>query len=200
MISRLSGFITVTILCLMLAACQVEIKNTQANAPEFSVRLDAALTESGQDGRLLLLLATRDDEEPRFLVNNSADTQLVFGINVEDWRGDNEIVIDKDAIGFPLASLADVPAGTYFAQALLNRYKDYSLANGKVVSLPPDRGEGQKWNRKPGNFYSRPVQIKIDESGSGSFELVLDQIIPDIVPPDDTEYVKHIRMRSELLS
>jgi hypothetical protein len=184
----------------MLAACQVEIKNTQAHAPEFSIRLDAALTESGQDGRLLLLLATRDDEEPRFLVNNSADTQLVFGINVEDWRGDNEIVIDKDAIGFPLASLADVPAGTYFAQALLNRYKDYSLANGKVVSLPPDRGEGQKWNRKPGNFYSRPVQIQIDESGSGSFALVLDQVIPDIVPPDDTEYVKHIRMRSELLS
>jgi hypothetical protein len=182
----------------MLAACQVEIKNTQA--PEFSIRLDASLAESDQDGRLLLLLATRDDEEPRFLVNNSADTQLVFGINVEDWQGDNEIVIDKDVIGFPLASLADVPAGTYFAQALLNRYKDYSLANGKVVSLPPDRGEGQKWNQKPGNFYSRPVQIQIDESGSGNFALVLDQIIPDIVPPDDTEYVKHIRMRSELLS
>jgi hypothetical protein len=198
--SKISSAILMVFLCFFLFACHMEVETTQVNGVEFSVQFDTALAENDQDGRLLLLLATHDGEEPRFLVDNSADTQLVFGRNVEDWQGGSKIVIDKQAIGFPLSSLADVPAGTYYVQALLNRYKDFSLANGKVVSLPPDRGEGQQWNRKPGNFYSKPIQIEIDELGSGRFELILDQIIPDIVPPEDSEYVKHIRMRSKLLS
>jgi hypothetical protein len=27
-----------------------------------------------------------------------------------------------------------------------------------------DRGEGQQWNLAPGNFYSKPVKIKIDNN------------------------------------
>jgi len=172
----------------------------QDPGPVFAVSFDATLAENEQDGRLLLLLATHDDKEPRFLVNNSADTQLIFGLNVENWRGGTNVVVDSDAIGFPLANLSKLPAGVYYAQAVLNRYKDFHLGNGKVVSLPPDRGEGQQWNRKPGNFYSRPLRIVIDGSGQGAFELVLDQVIPDIKPLEDTEFIKHIRMRSEKLS
>ncbi len=200
MMFRVAGVVSMTLLFFVLAACQMEIESMHEDGPVFSIRFDSALTDTPQDGRLLLLLATHDDKEPRFLVDNSADTQLVFGVNVEDWQGGAEVLIDKSAIGFPLADLSQVPAGTYYAQALLNRYKDFSLSNGKVVSLPPDRGEGQQWNRKPGNFYSEPVQVEINESGSGTFALVLDQVIPEIQPPEDTEFVKHIRMRSKLLS
>ncbi len=188
------------LLCALLWACEVRIEDTSAYSPEFAIRYDTALAEAGQDGRLLLMLATHDENEPRFLVNNSADTQLIFGTNVEDWQGGTDVVIDRNVLGFPLDNLAEVPAGTYYVQALLNRYKDFTLSNGKVVSLPPDRGEGQQWNRKPGNFYSTPVKIEIDDAGAGRFELVLDQVVPEIEPPEDTKYVKHIRMRSELLS
>lgn len=198
--TRTPGAILMASLCSLLFGCEINVASTQASGPEFSVRFDAELTEQAQDGRLLLLLATHEEEEPRFLVNNSADTQLVFGLNVENWQGGDAAVIDDGAIGFPLASLAEVPAGTYYVQALLNRYKDFSLSNGKVVSLPPDRGEGQQWNRKPGNFYSTPVKVEIGESQTERFVLVLDQVIPDIVPPDDSKYIKHIRMRSDLLS
>ncbi len=200
MTSSIFRVIFAAVVCIVLAACEVKIEDKSADGPEFAIKFDAALADAGQDGRLLLLLATHDEKEPRFLVDNSADTQLVFGINVEDWQGGTDVVIDKSALGFPLENLSHVPAGTYYAQALLNRYKDFTLGNGKVVSLPPDRGEGQQWKRKPGNFYSTPVQVEIDKAGSGSFALLLDQVIPDIEPPEDTEYVKHIRMRSELLS
>jgi hypothetical protein len=182
----------------LLAACQVDTSSDQG--PAFTVSFDSALSGAAEDGRLLLLLATHDEDEPRFLVNNSADTQLVFGRNVEDWRSDIEVTVDETAVGFPLADLTQVPAGTYYVQALLNRYKDYHLGNGKVVSLPPDRGEGQQWNRKPGNFYSEPVQITINNSNPVPFALVLDQVIPAIEPPADTEFIKHISMRSDLLS
>ncbi|MEE4217578.1 MAG: hypothetical protein V2I48_08220 [Xanthomonadales bacterium] len=187
--------------CLLTGACHVENGRSVTTEPlSFSITIDRSITDLDQDGRLLLMLATHDEKEPRFLVGASADSQLIFGVNVEDWKGDEKIVIDQQAIGFPLADLSAVPAGKYYAQALLNRYRDFHLGNGKVVSLPPDRGEGQQWNRKPGNYFSSPVEVVIDENGSGSISLVLDQVIPEIEPPADTEYVKHIRMRSELLS
>jgi len=196
--SRLCQIVLSLPTCCLLAACQVDTSSDQG--PAFTVSFDSTLSGAAEDGRLLLLLATHNEDEPRFLVNNSAATQLVFGRNVEDWRSDIEVTVDETAVGFPLADLTQVPAGTYYVQALLNRYKDYHLGNGKVVSLPPDRGEGQQWNRKPGNFYSEPVQITIDRSNSVPFALVLDQVIPAIEPPADTEFIKHISMRSDLLS
>ena len=110
------------------------------------------------------------------------------------------VKIDAQVFGYPIASLADLPAGSYWVQGLLHKYETFDRADGHTVQLPMDRGEGQQWNRKPGNFYSKPVQIEIGGPVSGAFELVLDQVIPEIVPPEDTEFVRHIRMRSQLLS
>ena len=121
-------------------------------------------------------------------------------MNVSDWQAGTDRVVDSGAIGFPLADLSEVPPGKYYVQALLNRYKDFNLSNGKTVSLPPDQGEGQQWQRKPENFYSTPVEIEILAGNSEPVAVVMDQIISPIEPPADTEYVKHIRMRSDLLS
>ena len=198
--SIMSSVVSIIFLITFLSACEMNAERNSGQSPTFTVSFDASLGDTAQDGRLLLLLATHDDDEPRFLVSNSADTQLIFGMNVENWQGGSEVRVDNDAVGFPLKDLSRVPPGTYYAQAFLNRYKDFHLRNGQVVSLSPDQGEGQRWNRKPGNFYSEPVQITIGESNATPFELVLDQVVPEIEPPEDTEYVKHIRMRSEMLS
>lgn len=194
------GVIPVFFLCTLPLSGPAQTGADTVQSVSFSISYSGDLTEEAQDGRLLLLLATHNDDEPRFLVNTSASTQLFFGRNVEEWNSGSEVVIDDTAIGFPLADLSQLPAGTYYAQALLNRYKDFHLNNGKVVSLPPDRGEGQRWNRKPGNFYSLPTMIEIGEQGDYEFALVMDQVIPEIEPPEDTRYIKHIRMRSDLLS
>jgi hypothetical protein len=188
------------LLCGLLTSCETDTMDSHNTELTFSISYDASLSDTPQDGRLLLALATYDKDEPRFLVGASADTQLLFGVNVEDWKAGSAAVIDGDAIGYPLDNLVAVPPGTYYAQAVLNRYKNFTLANGKTVSLPPDRGEGQQWNRKPGNFYSTPVQVEIGNSDDAHFSIVLDQVIPEIKPPADTEFIKHIRMRSELLS
>jgi len=192
--------VSAAMLSMLLGACNIEISGDAASNPAFSVQFAPGLTDATQDGRLLLLLATHDEQEPRFLVNNSAETQLIFGRNVEGWQAGSAVLIDEFAIGFPLPDLSAVPAGTYYVQAVLNRYRDFHLANGKVVSLPPDRGEGQQWNKKPGNFYSEPVPIEIGGGTEEKFSILLDREIPAIDPPGDTPYIKHIRMRSELLS
>lgn len=188
---------------LALSACNSTASPKTAGAPSsalsFDVRFDADLGATPQDGRLLLMLSNNNDAEPRFQISNAANTQLIFGQNVEDWPAESAAVFDADELGFPLVSLSDVPPGTYYVQALLNRYQDFELANGKVVSLPPDQGEGQQWHRKPGNYYSKPSKIEITESG-GQFTVVMDQAIDPIEPAEDTEFIKHVRMRSELLS
>jgi hypothetical protein len=168
--------------------------------PNFSISFNSNTLDVAQDGRLVLMLATNDEQEPRFLINTSAQTQLIFGLNVENWAVTSEVIIDKNALGYPLKNLSSVPPGTYYAQALLNRYKDYNLSNGITVSLPPDQGEGQRWNRKPGNLYSTPVKIEIKENAENNFLIVLDKVIPKIQTPIDSKYIKHISMRSELLS
>lgn len=167
--------------------------------PVFDIRVADGLATDLLDGRLLLMLSTRAEDEPRFQVGNHPDSQLIFGMNVDDWDGTSPARVDASATGFPVENLSEVPPGKYFVQALLNRYKDFHLANGKVVSLPPDRGEGQQWNRKPGNLYSDPVEVEIGTVGT-AVAITLDRVIPEITPPEDTAYVKHVRMRSELLS
>ena len=115
---------------------------------EISVRFSEALGAPPQDGRLLLLLSAREGAEPRFQVNNNADSQLIFGRNVEGWDGVSPVTFKGAELGFPLADLQAVPPGTYRVQALLNRYRDFTLSSGKTVSLP--RSRRGKGNRKPG--------------------------------------------------
>ncbi len=64
-------------------------------------------------------------------------------------------------LGYPIKSLAEVPAGEYWVQALLHKYETFHLKNGHTVKLPMDRGEGQQWNQAPGNLFSTPKKIHI---------------------------------------
>jgi hypothetical protein len=63
-----------------------------------------------------------------------------------------------------------------------------------------DRGEGQRWNRSPGNLYSTSRKIRIDPASRGRIAISLDNEIPPIPPPRDTRYIKHVVIKSELLS
>jgi Putative esterase len=63
-----------------------------------------------------------------------------------------------------------------------------------------DRGEGQQWNKAPGNLYSTPREIVVDPSRAETIALTLDSLIPPIPDPPTTKYVKHERILSEKLS
>src|SRR5688572_1366574 len=110
------------------------------------------------------------------------------------------MIVDASAFGFPIQNLADVPAGEYFVQALLNRYETFTLKTGHTVKLPPDKGEGQQWNRKPDKFYSKPVKLAIDPSKSETIQVVMDQKIPAIDEAKDTKYIRHMKILSKLLT
>ena len=106
--------------------------------------------------------------------------------------------MEGEVFGYPIESLGQLPEGDYFVQALLNRYETFNLKTGHTVKLPPDQWEGQQWNRKPGNLYSEPKKISVTQDGK--YEIVLDQEIPPVEHPENTKYIKHIKMKSEMLS
>jgi len=173
-----------------------------ADGPSFAISFPAAKSATPLDGRIILLLSRDFDREPRSHVSSDQPLKspFIFGQNVDGLAPGRLVLMDDQAFGWPERKLSNVPAGDYFVQAVLNRYETFHLADGRVLKLPPDKGEGQQWTKKPGNLYSTPVRLHIDPAHPARTALLLDQEIGPIAPKADTEFVRHIRIRSELLS
>jgi hypothetical protein len=169
--------------------------------PLVAVRYGGALEQGPLDGRLLLLVARDTAREPRSQVSDtSLQTAQVFGLDVEALGPGREIAFDATVPGFPLDSLADLAPGEYSVQALLHRYETFRRADGHVVKLPMDRGEGQQWNAAPGNLYSTPQRVTLETGRPLRLTIDLDKRIPPIPDPPETKWVKHVKIRSERLS
>ncbi len=187
---------TVLILMLVLPAAGA--------AADSRIQMTYPSTSSSEPlmGRLILVVAPAAAEpEPRLQVAWDQDAVPFFAIDVRDWRAGERRSIDRKAFGFPIRSIDDLPPGDYRVQAVLNRYEVFTLGDGRRLELPPDRGEGQLWNRKPGNLYSKPTALRVGKSRV-QLSLVLDQVIPPVeaFEKKETSYVKYLRIRSERLS
>lgn len=183
-----------------IAGCTAS--STAPKKTQFSVSFPQMASTTPLDGRVVLLLSKDKSREPRSHVaeNEMLVAPYLFGMNVEGLAPDKAVVLDEQAFGWPASSLGAVPAGEYYVQAVLNRYETFHLADGRILKLPPDKGEGQQWATKPGNLYSKPVIMRIDPAHPRTFSISLDQIVPEIPAQADTEFVKHIKIKSELLS
>jgi hypothetical protein len=167
---------------------------------KFTVSYLRELSEGPLDGRLLLLISDDGSKEPRFQVSTGPDTQLIFGVDIEGLRPGENAIIDSQILGYPLDSISDIPTGEYWVQALLHIYDTFQRSDGNTVKLPMDRGEGQNWQIAPGNLLSRPKKILIDPKKDDTIVISLDDKNPSFPPRKDTDYIKHVRIKSELLS
>lgn len=172
----------------------------ELSAQMFNVKINNNLHTENFDGRLLLLFSNNNAAEPRFQISDALTTQIILGKNVDQWAIGATQSIAQEAYGFPKERLSEIPAGDYYVQVLLHKYETFKLKNGKVVKLPMDRGEGQHWNVAPGNIYSKPIKIHFDPKNTEVVQLTIDQIIPPIIEPTDSKYIKHIKIQSKLLT
>lgn len=166
----------------------------------FGISFAAERSEEPLDGRMLLMISKNPSPEPRFQISDGPNTQLIFGIDVNGLRPGEEAFIDGGVFGYPLKSVSEIPAGDYFVQALLHRYETFHRAGGHTVKLPMDRGEGQRWNRAPGNLYSTPKKMRVDPRADEVIRITLDREVPPIPAPKDTKYIKHVKIQSKLLT
>lgn len=167
----------------------------------FSVSVSEKFASSVKDGRMLLLLSKDGSSEPRSQVRDEVNTAQIFGTDIEEWNGKKEIMLTQtNLFGYPIQSLASIPAGEYFVQVVFHKYETFHLKAGKTVKLPMDRGEGQNWRTAPGNLFSKPIKLVIKPADKQTIRLLLDNENPPIVEPKDTKYIKHIKIQSKLLT
>jgi hypothetical protein len=168
-------------------------------AQSFTVTFPSELSSQPLDGRLLLVLSTDPSDEPRNQIDDTPRSQIIFGLTVDGWKPGEPAKFNETAWGYPIRSLKDLPAGDYFVQVVLNKYETFHRSDGKTVKLHMDQGEGQHWNISPGNLYSKPQKMTIKHDGA-PVSVALTEVIPPIAVPADTKYVRHLRIRSEVLT
>ena len=185
---------------LLLAAAAIA-QEEERGALELAIHFDAEQCAEAVDGRVMLFLARDRRGEPRFRFSGGLDTVQGFGVDVEGLEPGEAAVIDGGVFGFPLRSLAELPPDRYVVQALLHRYETVHPAHGHELKLPMDRGEGQRWYAAPGNLYSTPRRVRIDPAAPERVEIRLNRVNPPVPPtPEDTRYIRHVRIQSELLT
>jgi len=205
---------------LSLAPAQVGRPAAKAASLRFEISFPKEINAAPLDGHVLLLISNNDESEPRFQVSfMTSQSQQVFGADVDALTAGATAVIDAKTLGYPAKSLNDLPAGDYWVQGLLNIYETFHLGDGRTLKLPPDKGEGQHWQVKPGNLYSKPVKIHLDPEAGQIVRISLTEKIPvledELKDVDsvvgwsgandqhaivDNKWEKHIRIQSDLLT
>jgi hypothetical protein len=166
----------------------------------FAISFPAAARREPLTGRVFLFITTDSAPEPRFQAGGSTLTAPFFGIDVSAMGAGEIRSIDASTRGHPLESLADLPTGDYYVQALANVYTEFHRSDGHTVWAHMDQWEGQQLTTSPGNLVSEVQHVHIDARAGATIRLSLARVIPPVTIPPDTRWVKHVRIRSDLLS
>ena len=190
-------FVLVCLISLNSVSLQAQ-KSAKSSKLTFNISIPDSLCPEEVTGRMFVIIAKTDRREPRFQVGRTGTP--FWGVDVEGLKAGEQAVIDANEIGSPLESISEIPPGDYFVQAVFSKYTRFARADGHVVWMHKDQWEGQSWKRSPGNIYSDVKKVYINPAKKDKISLVVNNVIPDIEAPKDTKYVKHIKIKSKLLS
>lgn len=186
--------------CLMIAVCAgTAAVSAQTPGPRFEISFPATVHAQPITGRVFVMITRDNSSEPRFQAGARYMGAPFFGIDVEQLKPGVLAIIDGSTLGYPPRTLYDIPAGDYFVQAFVNLYTQFHRADGHTVWAHMDQWEGQHMFSSPGNLYSEEQKVHLDPAGY-TLKLEVTQVIPPVVVPPDTQWVKHIKIKSDLLT
>jgi hypothetical protein len=148
----------------------------------FEVTLARSLPSNGYSGRLLIALSRKERPEPRLTVGEAAlEAPYVFGCDVTNLAFGAVASVGQNAASFPINSLAELPEGDYYAQAVLDSSHDLRAVNAS------------------GNLYGDVRKTQVAKSNA-IIHLELNRAVPEEPMPEDADLVKFIKLQSKLLS
>jgi hypothetical protein len=165
-------------------------------APRFEIVYSADVHPGPVTGRVFLILAEREQPEPRLRVSPAGPA--IFGVDVEQLAPGQPAVIDPTTLGSPLRSLSDLPPGEYFVQALVHIYTNVRRADGHTLWVHLNDGRRESFNVAAGNLYSGVQRVRL--GAGGVVRIVARHRIPQRERPPDTPWVKRLRIQSRLLT
>lgn len=169
-----------------------------ASGLRFEISFSESVHAAPVTGRVYVMISDRKGSQPRLYVGTHGIP--FFGKDVESLEPGQTVVIDETVFGYPLASIADVPAGDYSVQGFVNIYTEFKRADGHTIWLHNDQWEGQKWNISPGNLFSDVLKVHLDPNANQTIKLSCTNIIPPVKIPPDSAWVKRIKFQSKILS
>ena len=147
------------------------------------LRFEVASSSSSTSGRLFIVISRTEQPEPRTMIGEAGpDAIPVLARDVRDVGPGRPATIDRNAATFPIENLDVLPAGDYYVQALLH-------SNIDLKSLDA-----------PGNRYSEVRRVHLDPRRGTTIKLDLNRVIPSEQLPPDDEYVKFVKIQSNLLT
>ncbi len=180
----------------MLLAVEIILPTSLvAQAPRFEVTVPRSTQVAPITGRLVLIIARAADPEPRLQL--APHGPPIFGVDLDQLAPGQAAVVDEASLGFP-ASLSELPPGDYYAQAVVNVYDEVHRADGHTLWLPRTDGTIQFFTTAPSNLYSDPQPITVGQGGTVEIEVT--HTIEAPPPPTDTQWLKHVRIQSDLLT
>lgn len=166
----------------------------------FEISFPAAVHKGPITGRVFIIISRTDNRQPRLRAGWWGDTPPIFGVDVSQLQPGQAATITASTLGYPPKRLRAIPAGDYYAQAVLNIYTRFHRADGHVIWAHMDHWEGQWFARSPGNLYSRVLRVHLDPRAGYNIKLHLTKVIPPVHIPADTAWVKRFKIQSKLLT
>ncbi len=171
---------TIAILLILFTMSQVFVKT--AAAKSVSVKMTSSQTLQ-KEGRLHLIFSSSMEQEPRlYSAWPTKNIEPLFSQDLSGLSKGQSITFDASTKGFPFDSLADVPPGKWYVQAIYDSY----FLDSRINS--------------PLNIYSDIVEYINDGSSDMSLALSLNQRLPKETLPDGERFLKFVKMPSQLLS
>src|SRR5262245_26078298 len=200
----IAAVLRVTLAAVALWSTEFPHAQARQSAETAKLRFDVSFIPQAHDGpitgRVFVMVTRTVDKQPEPRLQIGRTGVPFFGRDVERLAPEQIVSIDSTDLGSPIDSIADIPAGDYFVQAMVVVYTEFHRADGHVVWMHDDQWEGQRWNRSPGNLYSAVQKVRIDPASNAAIRLVADQTLPPIPVPPDTKYVKRIKFQSTMLT
>ena len=166
-----------------------------ASPPRFEISIAPAASSAPVTGRLVLILATKAEPEPRLTVSPTGPA--IYAVDLNQLASGQTAVVDDSSIGYP-KPLAQLPPGDYFAEAVINVYTELHRSDGHTIWAHMNDGRVDVFQISPGNLYSDVKPIHIGDGGTISLQVK--HVIPAEPEPADTPWLKHVRIQSKLLS
>ncbi|HVG21238.1 MAG TPA: alpha/beta hydrolase-fold protein [Blastocatellia bacterium] len=175
--------LTLGVALAIFALIQTPPQTAATASLRFEITVARGLIASPQSGRLFVMMNRNAQPEPRLTATiTGVDAPPRLGRDVGNFAPGVVGVIDENAAAFPIEDLAHLPAGDYFVQAVFDSNIDLKSVNA------------------PGNLYSAVQKVRLDPARPATVKIELTQKVPPEQTPAETEYVRYVKIQSDLLS
>ncbi len=184
-------------------ACATCSPSARPASLQISISVPASLHADPITGRAYVMISADSADsahEPRLGADDFTASIPLFGTDVQSLAPGSSATISDTTVGYPVASLRDIPAGDYYVQAIVVPYTQFHRSDGHTIWAHMDQWEGQHFGVSPGTLISPVERVHLDPAGGYNVSVAVSRALPPIALPPDSKWVKHIKIQSDLLT